>query len=72
MFGRKRKWEPEIPFYPETQLAVMKCSICNGEKVAGFQDKDTGKFHEVMLVRNEDDLQLFQQMYGLTEVKKIY
>ena len=32
---------------------VLKCSICNGEQVAGFKDQRTGKFHEVMFVRDE-------------------
>ncbi len=31
------------------QKPVVKCSICNGEQVAGFRDIHTGKFEEVML-----------------------
>lgn len=50
----------------------MKCSICNGEQVAGFQDKQTGKFTEVMLIRDEDDLEAFKEKYGITEIKKVY
>lgn len=51
---------------------VLRCSICNGEQVAGFKDKRTGKFHEVMFVRNQQDLQEFMDMYGLSEVLKEY
>ena len=51
---------------------VLKYSICNGEQVAGFKDQRTGKFHEVMFVRDEKDLQAFKEMYGLSDVAKEY
>lgn len=47
-FGKKKKTMPEISFDPNTQKAVLKCSICNGEQVAGFKDIATGAFTEVM------------------------
>lgn len=56
----------------ENQKPVVKCSICNGEQVAGFRDIHTGKFEEVMLIRNAKDLEIFMQMYGIAEVEKIY
>ena len=31
-----------IPFDPQTQYAVIKSSICTGEKVAGFKNKTDG------------------------------
>lgn len=63
----------EIDTYDKVnQIPVMKCSICNGEQVAGFQDKQTGKFTEVMLIRDEDDLETFKEKYGITEIKKVY
>ena len=37
----------------ETSRPVLKCSICNGEQVAGFKDIHTGKFEEVMLIRDQ-------------------
>jgi esterase/lipase superfamily enzyme len=52
--------------------AVLKCSICNGEQVAGFRDKTTGKFEEVMLIQNDVDLGTFKRQYGVTEIKKVY
>ena len=56
----------------ESRKPVLKCSICNGEQVAGFKDQRTGKFHEVMFVRDEKDLQEFKEMYGLSDVAKEY
>ena len=52
---------------------VIRCSICTGEQVAGFQRKDTGTFEEVMLIRNAADLQAFRDAYGIGgEIRKIY
>ena len=33
-----------------------RASICNGEQVAGFKDIHTGKIEEVMLIKNQADL----------------
>jgi hypothetical protein len=35
LFG-KRSREPEIKFDPDKQYAIIRSSICTGEKVAGF------------------------------------
>ena len=60
--------------YDETVCTpVIRCSICTGEQVAGFRRKDTGTFEEVMLIRDEADLQAFRDTYGITgEIRKIY
>ncbi len=51
---------------------VIRCSICTGEQVAGFLNLDTGKFEEVMLIRTSQDLENFQNEYGITgTIKKI-
>ena len=57
----------------EQKEPVLKCSICIGEQVAGFQDKKTGVFEDIMFIRNEKELEQFKEMYEITEpVKKIY
>ena len=61
-----------IPFDPDKQTAVMKCSICNGERVAGFKSKEDGHFTEVMLIRDDKDLEDFKETYKITEIKKEY
>lgn len=73
MFGRKKQ-EKTIEFDREHQRAVLKCSICTGEQVAGFKDIDTGKVQEVMLIKNEKDMETFLRMYGLErgQVSKEY
>ena len=69
---KKKQIQPEIEYNPETQRAVLKCSICNGEQVAGFKDKQTGHFTEAMLIKNDKDLDLFMEMYNLTAITKEY
>ena len=52
---------------------AIRCSICTGEQVAGFRNKETGRFEEVMLLRSPEDLERFRQQYGITgEIEKIY
>ena len=61
-----------LPFDPDKQIPVIKCSICTGEQVAGFKDKEDGHFTEVMLIRGDKDLKRFKRLYNITEVKKEY
>ncbi|MCM1271970.1 MAG: aspartate dehydrogenase [Clostridium sp.] len=57
----------------ENLKPVLKCSICTGEQVAGFQNVHTGKFEDVMLIRTEEDIKKFKKQYGITvEIEKIY
>lgn len=72
LFGKKKVSTPVIEYDPEKQRAVLKCSICNGEQVAGFKDKQTGHFTEVMLIKNGQDLVSFMEMYDLSAISKEY
>ena len=60
--------------YDQTnEKPVIRASICTGERTAGFQDIHTGKFTEVMLIRNDKDLSEFKGTYGITEdIETIY
>lgn len=69
MFGKKtviRQYDKE------NTKPVLKCSICTGEQVAGFKDIHTGKFEEVMLIKNSRDLDAFMQLYQLEDISKEY
>lgn len=61
-----------IPFDRVNQYAVIKSSICTGEKVAGFKNIDDGHFTEVMVIRTVKDEEMFKQVYGISEIKKEY
>ena len=73
MFRIFQKKETILREYDKTrERPILRCSICNGEQVAGFKNIHTGEFTEVMLIKNEDDLAEFKKMYGVTEVVKEY
>ena len=68
-----KKKEPEAKTYdPALWKPVVRCSICTGEQAAGFREIATGRFEEVMLIRNERDLARFLKKYGLETVTKEY
>lgn len=74
-FKDKKKGElekSEKTYDRENTRPVLKCSICNGEQVAGFKDIHTGKFEEIMLIRDQKDLDLFRKQYGIHEITKEY
>ena len=67
------KKKPEKKSYDkENQKAILRCSICTGEQVAGFKDLNTGHFEEIMLIKNSKDLDEFMEMYGVTAITKEY
>lgn len=53
-------------------IPVIKCSICTGEKVAGFKEIRSGKFHEIQLIQNEKDLVEFKNKYQVEEITNEY
>ncbi len=68
---KRTQSNPVVKAYdPATQKPVLRCSICTGEQVAGFKDLSTGRFTDIMLIRNEKDLESFKEQYGVTEIKK--
>nr|MBQ6242206.1 aspartate dehydrogenase [Lachnospiraceae bacterium] len=68
-----KKSSPATSYDPSLLRPVILSSICTGEKTAGFQEIATGKFREVMLVKNEADVQKFREQYGIEgEIKTIY
>lgn len=66
-FARKKKQTIAIDL--EVFEPAIRCSICTGEKVAGFRNKEDGTFQEVMLIQSQKDLQSFIETYGLQGVK---
>ena len=71
---REKKAEglEEKSFDREKQIPVLRCSICNGEQVAGFKDRETGKCHEAAFIRNEKELKEFMEIYGIEKITKEY
>ena len=65
MFGRKK--QQHLSYDREKQKPALRKSICTGETTAGFKDLRTGNYHDVMLIRNDRELEECMEMYGLTE-----
>ncbi len=71
LFGRKKDTLPEID--TAGKQAVIRSSICTGEKSAGFRNPETGSFEEAMLIRSPADVERFRKHYGITgEIPTIY
>ena len=66
MFGG-RKRQATSPYDKTGKIPVIRSSICAGEQVAGFQDIVSGKFEELMLIRDGKDLAEFLSRYQVEE-----
>lgn len=67
-FGRRKKTETEAArFDKEHYRPVIRASICTGEQVAGFRDRRTGQFTEIMLIKDHTDMEKFTKEYGISE-----
>ncbi len=69
---KQGKGQEKKLYDPETQYPVIRSSICTGEKVAGFKNKKTGHFTEVMLIRSPKDEQEFKRKYKVDTLKTEY
>lgn len=68
----KKKTVVTEQFDKENYRAVLRCSICTGEQVAGFKNKHTGEFHDIMLIKDAEDLDAFQELYDVAVITKEY
>ncbi len=70
-FFRKSRRVP-FSYDPERQEPLIRKSICTGEMTAGFVDKDTGIFHDLMRLADEEDVRRFCSDLGVEHVRVIY
>ena len=70
MFGKRRVRRRD--YDRENWRPVLKCSICNGERVAGFKNIHTGEFMEERFIQSASELEDFKQEYGISELPKEY
>lgn len=73
MFGRKKE-RTKKEWDRTKKMPAIRSSICTGEQVAGFIDRETGAFEDVMLLQSPRDLEIFKTEYGIGNepVKTIY
>ncbi len=72
IFSKNRKEPPKAEYDREKEYPVLRCSICNGEQVAGFKDKATGHIREYSVIRSQAELEEFKKQCGVDEVPKEY
>ena len=72
VFDWKKKKTFSVKYDPEKEYPVIKASICNGERVAGFKSKEDGHFTEVTFIANDADLKAFKDAYEIGEIKTEY
>ncbi len=72
MFFKKRKEIQTADYDAKNWKPVLKCSICNGEQVAGFKNPHTGEFKEECFIRDAGALEEFMSKYGIEKLDKEY
>ncbi len=72
MIFKKTPTQKKLNYNPAEKVPIIKCSICNREQVAGLKDLRTGKFEEIMMIRDAADLRDFEDMCGVRDIKKEY
>ena len=70
-FGRKKAVK-SIEYDAANEIPIIRCSICNGEKVAGFKNIKTGTFRDAFFVKSEADIEMFAQMCGVDKINREY
>ena len=72
LFKKAKETPPAYP--PEEYEAVIRSSICTGEKVGCVRERSTGKLRELMLIRSGADLESFCRLCGVSaeEIRTIY
>ena len=70
----KKKEPSKIPYDPATQEPAVRSSICTGEMVVGFLDRESGKFREYELARSQSDVDMSCRRVGVEpkDIKRIY
>lgn len=66
MFWKRKETKS---FDRETEIPVIRSSICTGEQVAGFKNKNTGYFREIVCIRSQADRDRFLSDYGIGEAE---
>ncbi len=67
---KKNKKPEKIPYDPAEKYPVIRCSICTGEQVGGLRKRGNGAFEELMLIRDDRDLEIFCAMMGTEDIPK--
>ena len=67
IFRKKKPDTAAFHFDRTLHRPVIYSSICTGEKRAGFEWIENGRFEEVMCIRSPQDMKSFLEAYGVEE-----
>ena len=62
---KKKAHSALYPYDSSKEEPFLHANTCNRETVVGFREKDTGKFHEVMMITSDKELEEFKKTYGI-------
>lgn len=63
----KRKQAQKLSYDKETQIPVMRSSICTGERSFGFKDKETGRVSEYCAIKTDEELKAVLDKFGIAQ-----
>lgn len=69
LFHRHRAPVPQNGAFTEKDVAV-ESSICTGETLIGFREKDSGRLQQAVVVRSEKDIARFYRQHHLRRTMK--
>ena len=69
LFHRRRAPLPEDEKFTEKDVAV-ESSICTGETLIGFREKDSGRLQQAEVVRSAKDIARFYRRHHLRRTIK--
>ena len=75
IFSRRREQsDPLAAFPPDRFEPVVRSSICTGERVACMRDRESGRLHEIELVRTDEELAAFCRRCGadVRSIRTVY
>ncbi|SMC45361.1 hypothetical protein SAMN06296952_1248 [Oscillospiraceae bacterium] len=72
LFAGAGKEKGRYPYDPLREYPVIRSSICTGEKVAGFKNREDGHFTDVMFIRNKADEEKFKKLYDIDDLPVEY
>ncbi|MCR5825717.1 MAG: aspartate dehydrogenase [Oscillospiraceae bacterium] len=63
-----------MPYDPAAREPALRSSICTGAMVVGFIDRESGRFLEHALARNQDEVNEFCRRVGVEpeQLRHIY
>ena len=72
LFRKKETHVKQLDYDKSEEKPIIRASICNGERVAGFKNIRTGKFREQFFIRDDAEIEMFARMCGVEKVDKEY